>query len=560
MWETLLEMSEDKRKVIAKLDPQTEIESDLDTQGLETALSSIGAEEYFVSLDEAERFLKLAKACKSEAYRGIKIAEVKDVELKIVMSDNDMLATIVITGAYKGSPLVGQQIVSALAESHVVKGINKLALKKVLVMSHNLKPGETFSQPVARGKHPIDGHDTLMHPLIKDPAKQVLAPKEKKTDGKIDMLNLGEMISVAVDEPLMERIPATAGEPGITVLGRVIPAKPGKDFVLKEGKGSKISKDNPNVLVATVSGMPVIHDRSVDVTEAICLPNVGVATGHVKFKGDVVVLGNIESDMIVRATGNVSVGGFIESANVQAKGDINVAKGIIGHNVSEGEPRSCIVKSGGSINAKYAQFCELQAAENILLKVHCMNSEVRCGKDLVVSNSTGKKGTLSGGHAKVGGKVTCVELGVEGDTATHVEAFAHFYKYRERLAKLKEHYTLAQEKMMALVRQELELKKIPKSERDPEQEEKLESQKLEANTQLEAAKLARDVNQAELEQALTEAKIEATSKVFTHVTVQFGDDKITTKRNHGASTFSFNQYEIECSSMLEDEAFEADDI
>lgn len=560
MWETLLELSEDKRRVIAKLDPQTEIESNLDTQGLDVALSSIGAEDYFVSSDEAERFLKLAKARKSEAYHGIQIAEVKDVELEIVISENDMLATMVITGAYKGNPLVGHQIVSALADSHVVKGINKLALKKVLVMSHTLKPGETFSQPVARGKHPINGKDTLLKPLVKDPTKQILAPKEKKTSGKIDMLNLGEMISVAVDEPLMERIPATAGEPGSTVLGRVIPAKAGRDCILKEGKGSKISQDNPNLLIATASGMPVIHDRSVDVTEAICLPNVGVATGHVKFKGDVVVLGNIESDMIVRATGNISVGGFIESANVQAKGDINVAKGIIGHNVSEGEPKSCIVKSGGSIHAKYAQFCELQAAENIQLKVHCMNSEVRCGKDLVVSNSNGKKGTLSGGHAKVGGSVTCVELGVEGDTATHVEAFAHFHKHRERQLKLKENYTLAQEETISLVRQELELKKVPKSEREPEQEEKLESQKLEASTQLEAAKLARDVNQADLDDALAKAKIEATSKVFTHVTVQFGDEKITTKRVHGASIFSFNQYEIECRSMLEDEAFEAEDV
>ena len=66
---------------------------------------------------------------------------------------------------------------------------------------------------------------------------------------------------------------------------------------------------------------------------------------HVKFKGHVVVTDNIESDMIVRATGSLTVGGFIESADVQAQGDINVAKGIIGHNVSEDEKKSCVVKA-----------------------------------------------------------------------------------------------------------------------------------------------------------------------------------------------------------------------
>lgn len=560
MWEKLLELSEDKLSVLAKLMPDVELDNSTDLQGLENALEQIQAQDYFVLDEEVERFLKLAKNSETEAYEGITIAEVRDVQVKVVISENDMLATMVLTGAYKGQPLTGPKIVNALAEAHVVKGINKLALKKVLVMSHKLKPGEIFEQPVAVGKPPIDGKDTELRALVEDPTKQVLAPKEKQGEGKVDMLNLGGTVSVAEGDALMERIPATEGEPGVSVLGRVIPAKVGKDMLLKEGKGSVISNENPNLLIAAISGMPVIHDRSVDVTEAICLPTVGVGTGHVKFKGDVVVLGNIESDMIVRATGSVTVGGFIESADVQAKGDIHVAKGIIGHNVSEGEERSCVVKSGGSIYAKYAQFSELQAAEDIHLDVHCMNSEVRCGKDLIVSDANGKQGTLSGGHAKVGGKVKCVELGVEGDTATYVEAFARFQTYKERQAKLKEQYTQSQEATMAVIRQELELKKIPKSERTPEQEQALETQKLEANTNLEAAKLARDVNEADLNHALEEAKIEVTGKVFTHVTAQFGDEKITTKRVHGPSIFSFNQYEIKCSSMLDEEAFEQDEV
>ncbi|MDN3685202.1 hypothetical protein QW180_22900 [Vibrio sinaloensis] len=56
----------------------------------------------------------------------------------------------------------------------------------------------------------------------------------------------------------------------------------------------------------------------------------------------------------------------------------------------------------------------------------------------------------------------CVELGVEGDTATYVEAFARFQMYKERQAKLKEQYTQAQEDTMSVIRKELELKKIPK--------------------------------------------------------------------------------------------------
>jgi uncharacterized protein (DUF342 family) len=463
---------------------------------------------------------------------------------------------MVVTGAHKGVPLKGPQIVQALAQSHVTKGINKLALKKVLVMSHQLKPGETFSQPVAKGKNPIQGVDAKFIPLVKDPTKQVLAPKESAPDGKVDMLNLGETITVSENDPLMKRVPATKGTPGLTVQGKVIPPKPGNDAMLKEGKGTKISPDNPNLLIAEVSGMPIIKERGVDVEDALCLPTIGVATGHVKFKGNVVVLGNIESDMMVRATGSLTVGGFIESADVQVQGDIEVSKGIIGHNVSEDQSKSCIVKSGGSITANYAQFSELQAANDIHLSVHCLNNELRCGHDLVVSDAAEKQGTLSGGHAKVGGKVTCINLGVEGDTATYLHAFARFQMFKDRQAKLKEQYTQAQEQTMDIIRRELEFKKTPKAERTEEQEQALEADKQKANAHLEKVKQARDHHEQELEVALEECKVEVKSKVYTHVTVQYGEEKVVTKRVHGPSVFSFNQFEIKYSSMFEDEDLE----
>ncbi|MEF1284503.1 FapA family protein [Vibrio sp. M250220] len=559
MWDKFVAFSDDNKQVIAKLLPDITVDKNFDSRGLSEALSAIGAGDLFVLEDEVTRFIHCAKEMKSEAYVGITVAEVRNACVEVVLSDHDMLASMVVTGAYRGQPLRGPQIVHALAQMHVTKGINKLALKKVLVMSHQLKPGETFTQAVAQGKQPKQGVDAKFVPLVKDPTKQVLAPKESSVDGKVDMLNLGETINVSQNDPLMKRVPATKGLPGMTVLGKVIPPKPGKDAVFKVGKGTMISPDNPNLLIASVSGMPILKERGVEVEDALCLPTIGVATGHVKFKGNVVVLGNVESDMVVRATGNLTVGGFIESADIQVQGDIEVAKGIIGHNVSEGEKKSCIVKSGGSITANYAQFAELQAANDIHLSVHCMGNEVRCGHNLVVCDANEKQGTLSGGSAKVGGKVTCVNLGVEGDTATYVHAFARFQMYKERQAKLKEQYTQAQEGTMGIIRKELEFKKTPKSERTPEQEQKLEADKQEANAHLEKVKHARDTNDQELEVALAECTLEAKNKVFTHVTVQFGDEKVITKRVRGASIFSFNQYEIKRSSMFEEEDLEQDD-
>ena len=107
------------------------LDGKLSDSGVEEALSDIGAGDFCLLTDEVNRFVNCANEGKSEALIGFPIAEVRDAEVEVVLSDHDMLASMVVTGAYRGSPLKGPQIVHALARAHVTKGINKLALKSV---------------------------------------------------------------------------------------------------------------------------------------------------------------------------------------------------------------------------------------------------------------------------------------------------------------------------------------------------------------------------------------------------------------------------------------------
>ncbi|ELV8681202.1 DUF342 domain-containing protein [Vibrio fluvialis] len=553
MWKDFITLSENKKSVVAQLPAGKEIDKTLSAAGLAEALAEIGARKYRVLDDSVTRFVNCARELKGEAYEGIVVAEMRNAVVEVVLSEQDMLASMVVTGAYGGRGLHGSELVHALAQSHVIKGINKLALKKVLLMSNTLKPGEIFTQPVAQGKEAEQGQDAQFIPLVDDVTKRVLAPKERKSNEKIDMRNLGETITVGENEAVMRRKPATKGEPGFTVQGKIIPPKPGNDSALVAGKGTIISPDDPNLLLASQSGMPIIKGKTIDVDNALCLNNVSVATGHVKFKGCVVIAGDVEPGMIVRATGSVTIGGFVESADVQAQGDIEVGKGIIGHTVTDGEDKSCVVKSGGSIKANYAQYSALQASENIQLAVHSMSNDVRCGADLIVLDGSEKQGTLSGGSAKVGGKIVCFNLGVEGDTATNIEAFARFGWYKERIAKHKEQYKLTQEETMDVIRRELEFKKRPKAQRTEEEEHTIDERKAQTSDRMEKVKMALEMLNEEFEQMLETNTVEAKGKVFTHVTIQYGDERVTTKRVHGPSVFTFNQYEIQMSSKLDEE-------
>ncbi|AMG01676.1 DUF342 domain-containing protein [Vibrio mimicus] len=550
MWKEILELTPDRQKVIAKLGAQA-AEKELNRSELPMVLAQIGAGKLFVLDEEVTRFINCVKEGKRAAFEGIAVAEIRNATVSVVLGEKEMLASMVVTGAYGGRGLRGNELVHALAQARVIKGINKLALKKVLLVSNQLKPGEVFTQPVARGKEPIQGRDTQFVPLVEDVSKRVLRPQKKAGENKLDMRNLGETITVGENDPVMRRLPATKGEMGYTVQGKQIPPKPGKESVLVAGKGTYISPNDPNLLLASQAGMPLIKKNTIEVDSALCLNHVSVATGHIRFKGNVVIAGDVEPGMIVRATGSITVGGFIESANVQAQGDIEVGKGIIGHTVADDEEPSCVVKSGANIRANYAQYAELQAADSIHLAVHSMGNVIRCGNDLIVLDSKQTQGTLSAGNAKVGGKILCFNLGVEGDTATHIEAFARYQSYKERINKHKDLYKQAQDTTMALIRREIEFKKRPKAERGEDEAQTIETAKVEANTQMEKIKLALDMLNEEFEQQLAENTVEAKNKVFTHVTIQFGDERILTKRAHGPSTFTFNQHEIKFSSLLE---------
>ena len=552
MWKELIRLSDDSNSVIAQLPGDEKASQHLSSDGLDRELQELGVERFYLDSEAVTRFVNSAKEGKKAAYEGVVIASRKNAQIKVDLSHHDMLASIEVIGPYDGKGVSGPDILHALAEQTIIKGINKLALKKVLAVSSELGPGEKFIQPVAAGVHPVQGKDAQFIPLVEDINERVLAPQQAddKTD-KMDMRDLGETITVEPGEKLMKRIPATKGKPGFTVQGKAIPPKPGNDSLLQPGSGTVIHNSDPNLLIASEAGMPIIRRNTVDVDSALCLSKIDATTGHVKFKGSVIVSGNIEPGMVVRATGSITVGGFIESSDVQAQEDIIVGQGIIGHAVEDDQEKACIVKTNGSIKTKYAQYAVLQAAKDIEMEIHCLSNEVKCGGDLIVCDAGEKQGTLSGGRAVVGGKISCVNLGVEGDTATYVQAFSRYNKYRDQLAMLKDKYKVAQDETMQAVRAEMTLKKKPKAERTQEEAESVEQLKSEKNQALAVAKAKLERAEKELEHMLKENTILARNKVYTRVSVQFGDEIIITKREHASSTFSFNQYEIKCRAMVE---------
>ena len=81
-----------------------------------------------------------------------------------------------------------------------------------------------------------------------------------------------------------------------------------------------------------------------------------------------------------------------------------------------------------------------------------------------------------------------------------------------------------------------------------EQALEIEQHREKNNLAIESTKSQLDTLEAEFETNLAECTVEAHEKVYTRVTIQFGDETVTTKRTHGGSVFSFNQCPCICST------------
>ncbi len=551
MWNSLLTLIQDDNAVVLFFPDKFQPDAEPTLKGFKDSLEEMGANDFFFDEKIIVTIINDIKSGMVSNHQNRNVAERRNAEVLIALEELDMKASMTVVGAYGGRDIQSSDIISALTSMEITRGISRNALKKIMVLSRNLGAGEKIALLVAKGKEPIDGTNASFMPLVEDFREQALQPQEKEgEEDKVDMRDLGETITVVEGDALIRRIPATKGTDGYTVKGEAIAATPGKNIKLRAGKGATISPDDPELVIATTSGMPWINKDGADVDNALCLNAVDISTGHVKFKGSVIVSGDIAADMIVRATGTVTVGGFIESADVQAHGDVIAMKGIIGHQVEEGEEHTCFVKAGGKIVAKFVQSANLQASGDIELGLHSIQSFVKSKNAVTVMDKSGRTGSIVGGEVYAGSTITTVNLGATAGTQTLVKAFTRFDKYKENIADLNAKYKVAQENTMKVVRAEMDLAKVPKAERTPEQIERVQTMKEESNKEITLSMTRFQSAEEELRKQLSENVVKVTERMYPKVIIQYADEQVTTKREHSPCKVYFNEYEIKIDPII----------
>lgn len=321
----------------------------------------------------------------------------------IEVSQDNMLVTLRFYPASQtGKRATMDSVIKDLRFRNVVYGIQMSVLQ-----DHFMSEGIYCTDlVVAKGKEPRHGTDAYIKYYFNT---DVHAQPTLKDDGTVDYFHLNMINPCKKGQLLAEIIPEDEGEYGTTVQGAKIKPRQVKKAHLEFGHNIEISEDRRKI-TSMVDGHVSLVEGKVFVSDVYEVENVDLSTGNIDFEGSVQVKGNVSSNFVIRAGGNVIISGVVEGAHIEAGGNIIIARGMNG--MTKGT-----LKAGGNIVAKFLENATA-AAGGYVSTESILHSNVTATTEIQV---TGKRGFITGGHVRAGQKIEVKTLGATLGAPTVVE-------------------------------------------------------------------------------------------------------------------------------------------
>ena len=346
--------------------------------------------------------------------------DIKNETIAVEVSKDAMEASVAFFPGHPwfGSLMSAMEIADKIKESGVVFGVRP----EIITFLQTERPPGGKAVKIAAGRVPVDGENGSLKYNF-DLEKQSVKPK-LLDNGNVDYKNVDAILKAQKGEVLVEVIDPKPGLDGTNVKGGIVPHRPGKAAPrLPKGKNTSISEDEKQ-LISDVDGQIQINGGRVDVAPVLTISgDVGFATGNIDFSGSVDIQGTVMSSFFVKATGDVTVKGALEGADIEADGNITLLGGLKGVGKS-------VIKAGGDIFARYVERATIMSGGDITSD-SIMHSDVRCGGSLILE---GKKGLLVGGTIYAGKSITAKIIGSNMATATEITVGSspdHVVRYKE---------------------------------------------------------------------------------------------------------------------------------
>ncbi|OIJ09928.1 hypothetical protein BKP35_15715 [Anaerobacillus arseniciselenatis] len=290
------------------------------------------------------------------------------------------------------------ELKSFVNEHGIVFGVKEELLQKITL-------GEaTLPLAIAEGLSPVDGVDAFLKPIFPE-TKEI----ENKEDlRKVDLKQVLNIPSVTHGQIIGEKIPATAGTSGKNIFGEEISAKPGKDFKLRTGKNTRID-DSGLKLIATTDGQMSVEPKVIHVFPVFEVNgDLDLKVGNISFIGSVEIRGNVPAGFEIKSKGDIKIHGTVESAILNSEGSIFVSAGIVGQGQG-------LIKAKGDLHTSFINQANVEVEGDINVIQSILHSNVQAGGNIFCNRG---KGNIVGGNVSAAKNITVKEVGNTHNTKT----------------------------------------------------------------------------------------------------------------------------------------------
>ena len=291
------------------------------------------------------------------------------------VEESEMAAWLYLAPPDKGQTYTKRDLENYLEAQGVVRGYHSSNLSAMI--KKKVYDREIL---VAKGAEINPGVDGYFEYLF---APEEHSGPKVNEDGSVDYSSMSALQNVHKGDKVAIYHYAVQGENGYTVLGDEMKVSPARDLPPMRGKG--ITREN-NIYYAQNDGKIEVKEGKIDIQNVHeIMGDVDAIIGKIEFFGDIIINGNVDGGVVIRAGRNIEVHGATGAATLYAGGDVMLTRGIQG---------------GGKITAKgnvFAEFIENTTVEagGLVQANVILNARVTAREKVV---AIGKRGAIIGGY------------------------------------------------------------------------------------------------------------------------------------------------------------------
>ncbi len=307
---------------------------------------------------------------------------------KVRISYDEMEAYLLLPTPIEEDAYVLEDILELLKSNGVKIGIDET--KVAAMIRERFFDCECL---VAKGIDVVNGVDAYFDFHFDTNLNRVPTIRE---DGSVDYWSIHSVELVEEGQPIATYHEPVMGSNGMNVKGKLLMAKKGRPLPPLTGKGFERSSDNIHYTSLMEGKIEMQKNRILISAVHEVHGDVGLSTGNIDFRGDVIIHGNVPTGAVITATGSITIDGTVEGAFIDANKDVIIRGGMLGSGRG-------MIKSRGNVHAKFLEYANVKADG-------CLYTDAAMNSDITVND----KVYLKGKHASIVGGIIHAATGIEG--------------------------------------------------------------------------------------------------------------------------------------------------